>query len=314
MFDPQKANISIPVSAVVEAQSDFNESDITEEFFLDAPTTEFPYVLKELEAVGRTDVGRSRFHNEDFFIIDHQIDQFSDPDNLKSSGRGCYILCDGMGGHSHGEVASRMAAENLNLYFKEWWAETIPDEAVVTAGIRQANQVIYSQNEVHIRSGNQRMGTTLVAALIENTTVRYAHVGDSRLYRLTKRYGLEQVTLDHEVGQREIRRGVNPVLAYARPDAYQLTQALGPRKSDAIHPEVGSLTLTEDTVLLLCSDGITDNDLLELNYEDYLIPLLDAELDLEEGVERLIELANRFNGHDNITVVAVRAQVAPANA
>jgi protein phosphatase len=218
-----------------------------------------------------------------------------------------------MGGHSHGEVASRMAAESLNLYFKEWWAENIPDEAVVTAGIRQANQVIYSQNEVHIRSGNQRMGTTLVTALIEDTTVRYAHVGDSRMYRLTKRYGLEQVTLDHEVGQREIRRGVNPVLAYARPDAYQLTQALGPRKSDAIHPEVGSLTLTEDTVLLLCSDGITDNDLLELNYEDYLLPLLDAELDLEEGVERLIELANRCNGHDNITVVAVRAQVAPAN-
>jgi protein phosphatase len=309
MLEPN-TNFSIPTTADSSTESYSAENDlITEKLTLDLPKIGLSYTLTELEAAGRTDVGRSRFHNEDFFIIDNQLDQFVDPDQNKASARGVYILCDGMGGHSHGEVASRLAAESLNLYFQEWWAETLPSESVIAEGVRQANQAIYSLNETQVRSGHQRMGTTLVTVLVEDTTVRFAHVGDSRLYRLTERFGLEQLTLDHEVGQREIRRGVNPILAYSRPDAYQLTQALGPRKSDVIYPEVGSLTLTEDSVLLLCSDGITDNNLLELHYEDYLVPLLNPALDLEDGVERLIDLANTYNGHDNITVVAIRARV-----
>jgi protein phosphatase len=313
MFDPN-ATPSMSTSVEPSRSSYSAENDlITEKFCPDSFAVDATYTLTALEAVGRTDVGRSRFHNEDFFIIDNQLEQFVDPIKNKSSARGIYILCDGMGGHSHGEVASRLAAESLGLYFQEWWTETLPSEDVIVEGVRQANQAIYSLNESQVRSGHQRMGTTLVTALVEGTTVRYAHVGDSRMYRVTKQFGLEQLTQDHEVGQREIRRGVNPILAYARPDAYQLTQALGPRKSDGIYPEVGSLELTEDSVLLLCSDGITDNNLLELHYEEYLATLLNPELDLEEGVERLIDLANTYNGHDNITVVAIRVSVSAPN-
>ena len=80
-----------------------------------------------------------------------------------------------------------------------------------------------------MRSGSGRMGTTLVMAVVVNHQVVVAHVGDSRLYRLTRQKGLQQITVDHEVGQREIQRGIDPDIAYSRPDAYQLTQALGPR-------------------------------------------------------------------------------------
>jgi protein phosphatase len=138
-----------------------------------------------------------------------------------------------------------------------------------------------------------------------------AHVGDSRLYRYTRKRGLEQITIDHEVGQREIQRGVEPEIAYARPDAYQLTQALGPRDENFIRPDVQYFELNEDTLLLLCSDGLTDNDLLETHCQTHVEPLLSSQTNLEQGINKLINLANQYNGHDNITAIAVRAKVRP---
>ncbi|NER79582.1 MAG: hypothetical protein F6K42_08355 [Leptolyngbya sp. SIO1D8] len=137
-----------------------------------------------------------------------------------------------------------------------------------------------------------------------------AHVGDSRLYCFT-RHGLKQLTVDHEVGQREINRGVEPAIAYARPDAYQLTQALGPRNCDEVLPSVSNLNISQDTLLLLCSDGLSDNDLVENNVETHIKPLLRSRSDLDEGVSNLIDLANNHNGHDNITAIAIRLKVRP---
>ena len=89
-----------------------------------------------------------------------------------------------------------------------------------------------------------------------------AHVGDSRIYKFTRQEGVVQLTVDHEVGQREIQRGVEPEVAYARPDAFQLTQALGPRDNKLVHPDVDFLELNKDTLLLLCTDGLSDNNMM----------------------------------------------------
>ncbi len=155
------------------------------------------------------------------------------------------------------------------------------------------------------------MGTTLVMLLIQDTQAAVAHVGDSRLYRLTRKGGLEQITVDHEVGQREISRGVEPSVAYTRPDAYQLTQALGPRDEHSISADVQFLDIAEDTLFILASDGLSDNDLLETRYSTHLLPLLSSGANLETGVRDLIDLANDYNGHDNITIVLIRAKVRP---
>jgi protein phosphatase len=128
---------------------------------------------------------------------------------------------------------------------------------------------------------------------------------------VTRKRGLEQVTVDHEVGQREINRGVQASIAYARPDAYQLTQALGPRDETAINPDVEFFDINEDSLLVLASDGLTDNDLLETNWQTHLLPLLSSSTNLEQGVAELIDLANQYNGHDNITAIVVRAKVRP---
>jgi protein phosphatase len=277
----------------------------------DLPTVVLPMRLVSLEDAGRTDVGRQRDHNEDCFSIHTEVVKNESLQGRTMRAKGLYILCDGMGGHAGGEVASALAVETLRKYFATHWQERLPSEACIRDAIQQANSVIYDLNQQNARSGSGRMGTTLVLVLIQDTEAAVAHVGDSRLYRFSRRRGLEQVTLDHEVGQREIQRGVEPTIAYARPDAYQLTQALGPRDEHFINPDVKFLEVNEDLLLVLCSDGLSDNDLLESHWHTHLEPLLSTQTNLEQGASQLIELGNRHNGHDNITAIVIRAKVRP---
>ncbi len=278
----------------------------------DTPTIVLPMQLIGLEDAGLTDVGGQRQHNEDCFGIETAINKLEFPRGKNLQARGLYILCDGMGGHAGGEVASSLAVKTLQQYFQSHWLSgQLPSEEVIREAVQLANKVIYDTNQQDARSGVGRMGTTLVMVLLQDNQVAVAHVGDSRLYRLNRKIGLEQVTLDHEVGQREILRGVEPSLAYARPDAYQLTQALGPRDENYVNPDVQFLELNEDTLFILASDGLSDNNLVEQYWKSHLDPLLSSSSNLDQGVNALIDLANQYNGHDNITAVLVRAKVAP---
>lgn len=277
----------------------------------DAPTVVLPMQLLSLEDSGRTDVGRSRRHNEDYFGIQTQISKLENPFGRTLQAKGLYILCDGMGGHAGGEVASALAVKTLLEYFQTQWQNQLPDEDCIRKGVLHANQALFDLNQQDARSGSGRMGTTLVVVLIQDTQVAIAHVGDSRLYRISRTSGLEQLTVDHEVGQREILKGVPAEIAYKRPDAYQLTQALGPRNAQFVIPDVQFFELDEDTLLLLCSDGLSDNDLIEKNWQTHLKPLISSRNNLDRGANDLIELANQYNGHDNITAVLIRAKVRP---
>lgn len=274
-------------------------------------TVILPMQLISLDDAGCTDIGHQRDHNEDYFGIYTQSQKQENPMSRSVQARGLYILCDGMGGHAAGEVASAMAVETLNRYFQNNWHEQLPTEDIVREAVRLANQAIYDVNQQNARSGSGRMGTTLAMMLIQNTEAVVAHVGDSRLYRLTRKRGLEQVTVDHEVGQREIKRGVEPAIAYSRPDALQLTQALGPRSEQFVNPDVQYLELNEDTLFVLCSDGLSDNDLVETQWQTHLAPLLSSRANLDQGIFQLIELANEHNGHDNITAILIRVKVRP---
>jgi protein phosphatase len=291
-------------------QSDEPEDSISKTD--DMPTVVLTMQLSSLEDAGRTDVGNQRHHNEDYFGIETKIDKLELPKSRVLQGRGLYILCDGMGGHAGGEIASELAVNTLRQYFqKHWIANQLPTEESICEAVYLANEAIYKLNQQEARSGVGRMGTTLAMLLIQDTQAAVAHVGDSRLYRLTRKRGLEQVTVDHEVGQREITRGVEASIAYGRPDAYQLTQALGPRDQNSIDPNVDFFQINEDTLLLLASDGLSDNDLLETHWQTHLEPLLSSGINLEQGVTDLIDLANQHNGHDNITGILVRAKVRP---
>jgi protein phosphatase len=311
--NPDETELTEP-DAVLQIDDGEGDSD-------DTPTVVLPMQLSNLEYVGRTDIGRQRDHNEDYFGIQTKISRVESPSGRTVHARGVYVLCDGMGGHAGGEVASALAVDTLRQYFQTHWWDTqtegnqkeqkLPPPDVIRDAIYRANEAIYDVNQQNARSGSGRMGTTLVLLLLHDTEVAVAHVGDSRLYRFTRKRGLEQITVDHEVGQREIQRGVDPEIAYGRPDAYQLTQALGPRDENFVSPDVQYLELNEDTLLLLCSDGLTDNNLLENHWKTHIEPLLSSQANLEQGTSRLIELANQYNGHDNITALVIQAKVRP---
>ncbi|MCY7383425.1 MAG: serine/threonine phosphatase [Microcoleus sp. CAN_BIN18] len=272
-------------------------------------TQPMPVQIYSLQEAGLTDVGRTRDHNEDFFSIWTQLNKLETCFGRIFQTKGLYILCDGMGGHDSGEVASQLAAETLREFFQTSWENQLPQAETIREGVLLANKAIFEINQKDGRSGSARMGTTLVAVLVQDTKFAVVHVGDSRLYRLRKGQPLEKITSDHEVGQREIKRGVDPETAYSRPDAYQLTQAIGPRDGNFLKPDVQFLDLCEDTLLILASDGLTDNDLLETHWRSTLEPLFNPQANLDEGVAELIELGNKCNGHDNITAIIVRAQV-----
>ncbi|CBN56529.1 MULTISPECIES: serine/threonine phosphatase [Kamptonema] len=277
----------------------------------DSTTLPLPMQVYRLEDCGRTDVGRQRDRNEDFFTIWTQTNKLESSLGRILQIKGLYILCDGMGGHSSGEVASQLAVESLKQYFQTHWRDELPSAQTISEAVLLANQAIYEVNQKDVRSGSARMGTTLVTVLIQDSQVAVAHVGDSRLYRLRRGGKLKKITTDHEVGQREIKRGVDPQTAYSRPDAYQLTQALGPRDNNFVKPEVQFIELLEDTLLILASDGLTDNNFLETHWQSKLEPLLNPQSNLEQGVKELIDLANQHNGHDNITAIVIRVQVRP---
>ncbi|MBV5260047.1 serine/threonine phosphatase [Synechococcus moorigangaii CMS01] len=307
--DGDEVGAAIESSGGSIASEDFGKLDLPEEE--EASTVVLPMNLVSLEDAGLTDIGQERDHNEDYFGIRTRVEKQENLLGKQIQGRGFYVVCDGMGGHAAGEVASALSVETIQSFFQHHWGDTLPDEALIREAILTTNETIYNINLKNSRSGSGRMGTTLVLLLVQDNQVAIAHVGDSRIYRISRKWNLEQLTVDHEVGQRELHRGVAPDLAYGRPDAYQLTQAIGPRENSFVEPDINFIQVNEDCLFLLCSDGLSDNDLIEETWEESLLPLLSSRASLEEGVRHLIDLANERNGHDNITAVLVRLRVRP---
>ncbi|NJK38949.1 MAG: hypothetical protein HC835_13060 [Oscillatoriales cyanobacterium RM2_1_1] len=128
--------------------------------------------LVNLESAGRTDVGQKRNQNEDFFSVQTFLNYQQTPRGQVLEATGIYILCDGMGGHAGGEVASQLAVDTLRQYFQSQWVGELPTEATLQDAILQANGVIYEFNQRDVRAGSGRMGTTLALLIVANNRVR----------------------------------------------------------------------------------------------------------------------------------------------
>lgn len=224
------------------------------------------------------------------------------------------IVCDGIGGHEGGDVASKLAietirqqVENLLSSRKDWTPIALSLELERAA--LAANEAISQRNDSERRHDRQRMGTTLVMALAQEREVYITHVGDSRVYRVTKT-GCHQITLDDDIASREVRLGYALYHdAVQQPASGSLVQALGMGSSSLLHPTVQRLVIDEDCIFLLCSDGLSDNDRVEQYWETEIVPVLDGQIDLAIAGQRLVDLGNTQNGHDNVTVALVYCQV-----
>ncbi|MFM8003468.1 MAG: PP2C family protein-serine/threonine phosphatase, partial [Dolichospermum sp.] len=178
------------------------------------------------------------------------------------------------------------------------------EQAVATA-----NDKISDQNDREHRQGRQRMGTTVVMALHKGHEMYITHVGDSRAYWIT-RHNCHQVTLDDDVASREVRLGYALYReALQHSGSGSLIQALGMSKSSSLHPTSQRFIIDEDAVFLVTSDGLSDFDRVEECWETEILPLLSGKTSIENVGKRLIEVANKRNGHDNVTIALVHFDV-----
>ena len=250
----------------------------------------------KLKFAGSSHVGNRRTNNEDSFVLlpDHHL----------------YVVADGMGGYSAGEVASRMAVEALADFFKQ-----TEDDDEVTWPFREDEVLSYDENRlaVAIKLANRRifersrtdaqcrqMGTTIVGLLFHEDHVSVAHVGDSRIY-LFREGALEQLTEDHSL-LNDFRK-MSPMTdeeVKNFPHKNVIVRALG--MQDVVKVDMQTLTPEEGDIFLLCSDGLTG----EVTDEDIGAILTGTEGNLEEATTRLIETACENGGRDNVTVVLVQ--------
>lgn len=260
-----------------------------------------------------SDSGPNRNNNEDAAYPIH-----ANPDSIPTSENSLAIVCDGVGGHEGGEIASQETIKYLRSKISKLALEEqnhSPGKVLrqLIKYINGSNDIISKRNDSEQRQERQRMGTTLVMTLSCAHEMYLAHVGDSRIYWITPN-SCHQVTIDDDLASREVRLGYaiyRDSLQY--PSAGALIQALGMRDSTVLHPNLQRHILDDDCIFLLCTDGLSDFDRVEQYWKQVVLPILDGKQDIASAVKDLIGIANRDNGHDNVTVALVHCQVKPRN-
>lgn len=262
--------------------------------------------VREIVISTLTDTGPTRQRNEDACYPPSGT-------TTTTSAPAVAIVCDGIGGHEGGSVASQLAIDTLQqvkqLPLNDIHLNAMTLTRELEHFVRIANDRINQRNDNEQRFGRQRMGTTLVMAVERAHEMYITHVGDSRAYWIT-RTGCHQLTLDDDVASREVRLGYSLYRnALEQASSGSLVQALGTSSSAALHPTVQRFVLDEDCIFLLCSDGLSDYDRVEEYWDMVLLPAVNGSLKEADAVTRLVEISNSQNGHDNVTVALVRCTV-----
>lgn len=247
----------------------------------------------KLSLYGLTDAGRMRAGNEDCILVAPEL--------------GLGAVCDGMGGHEAGEVASKTAVDSIHAWFSQGGDDGSTyalDTSVPSPARRLASSVFYADQSIRKAAkavpGRTGMGTTVVAALVLEDRLFVAHAGDSRCYLGRGRH-LHQVTLDHSVVQDLLRAGVITEAQAVHVKKNAITRALG--VTDNLVVDVDGLPLAPGDVVLLCSDGLHG-----LIKDSEVGNILCSGAPLPDICQTLIDAANAAGGSDNISAVIFRAE------
>ena len=238
-----------------------------------------------------TDVGLKRSQNEDRFAI-------WNAEGAQAATRGVLlVVADGMGGAQAGEVASQLAIECVLKTYREG-ANSILDD--LEHAVETANHVIHEHSLAHPELHG--MGTTCTAVVVRGNEAYFAHVGDSRAYRV-RQGEIEQLTADHSlVAQLVEHRHLTPEQAKVDPRRNVVTRSVGVGSEVDVDAAAVNDPLQQGDTLVICSDG------LHTLVDDREIAQLAAGADVRVACDQLIALANERGGHDNITVVIGRLE------
>jgi protein phosphatase len=247
-----------------------------------------------LEIGFNTDIGRVRTNNEDACRVVSDLQLF--------------IISDGMGGESHGEVASAIAGDAIVAYCSASSESFLPSAEApsrpdlsentnrLADAVRLANLRIYeaSLGDPELRG----MGATVVAAWLEGARLSLVYVGDSRAY-LFRAGMLKQLTSDHTLVAEQVRRGIiKPEEAQLSKMQNILIRALGVQETT--EPDAIEFVLLSDDVVLLCTDGLT-----RMVEDSEIAKVLLESSDAQTSADNLVALANEHGGQDNVSVIVV---------
>ena len=254
----------------------------------------------DVEFWATTDVGRVRDHNEDNFLVDKRMRLF--------------VVCDGMGGHAAGEVASAMSVqivrEVINSHREvferlEQDPESLANRKNVLTLVEHAiteacSRIYHAAREDMSKKG---MGTTCSLLLLAEGRGFIGHVGDSRIY-LSRQAAIHQITEDHSLINEMIRLGkIKKGEEHNLPHKNAVTRAVG--VNEFVEVDTWELDVFEGDCFLLCSDGLSGY----FKNEGQIAELVDQE-DLRKVTQDCIDFANAGGGKDNITAIAVRVREA----
>jgi PPM family protein phosphatase len=232
--------------------------------------------VSAIQQIGHaTDTGKKRRRNEDEYVVEPPL----------------FAVADGMGGAQAGELASSLAAGAV----RDDNFDAGSGERHVAELIQEANRRVYQRSSEDAAVSG--MGTTMTVALVEDGTVSFGHVGDSRAY-LIRDGALEQLTEDHSLVAELVRSGqLSPEEAETHPQRSVITRALG--SDPDVDVDTFAIEAQPGDLFMLCSDGLTsmvDDDVIlrtvEKNREN-----------LQATAKALVKAANKGGGEDNITVV-----------
>ena len=235
----------------------------------------------------KSDVGQRRKVNED------AAGYFESKNHIP-----LMMVCDGIGGHNAGEIASSMALMSIGQSWEKTNIENM-EEAYqwIVHKIEEANDDILTRSTQY--EDLYGMGTTLVAACVIGNQLMIANVGDSRAYVL-RNFQLKQLTEDQSLVNALLKSGeITPEEAENHPNKNIVTQSLG--VTSAVEIDFVRMTVKDEDILLLCSDGLSDM----LSLEE-IRNVLNHYSDLEQQVEKAVQAANESGGRDNITVAITK--------
>lgn len=190
--------------------------------------------------------------------------------------RTLFVVCDGMGGHAHGEVASRVVCDSFSSYWQSHCNEADTEDKVGEA-------VKIASHEIDEKSGLSQMGTTMVLVSIEDNHATVAHAGDSRCYIIDIKGNVKYRTLDH------VERGL-------------ITNAFFTGNSQSVKPEIKTISLEPLDRILLCTDG-----LYNAIEDDILLHTLQCAKDVEQVAEKYKTICQN-NADDNYTAIIIEIE------
>jgi protein phosphatase len=249
----------------------------------------------------KTDVGCVREANEDSFYV--ELPQEGAPKGASLQGGAdshhryaLLIVADGMGGQVAGKEASETAVDIVKGLFaaKAKGRKPLKDiKKFLVDAFREANKAVFEKGEAQAAN----MGTTLTTAFIDDHNAYIGSVGDSRAYHIRGRE-IRQVTEDHTLAEDMVKKGKATREEVSKsPMRSMLTRSIGTKEEVAVDEPIG-IELEDGDCLVLCTDGLTN-----LVEEQEIISVIHNTPDVQKACNKLIDMARRRGGHDNITVV-----------